>query len=66
MLLGLTLSLLPLLVENYNEKKKTYEVTAKKRERSNRMSLMIMNSSISVGIRGAIAESVYEVVLDIR
>ena len=43
--------------ENYAEKKKIYDTNSERWERSNRMSLMIMRSTILVGIRGAIPES---------
>src|SRR5438132_1641472 len=43
--------------ENYDEKKKTYDANSEKWEQSNRMSFMIMRSTISIGIRGAFPES---------
>ena len=43
--------------ENYAEKKKIYDTNSERWERSNRISLMIMRSTISVGIREAILES---------
>nr|CCI55442.1 PH01B031C15.25 [Phyllostachys edulis] len=43
--------------DNYDEKKKTYDANAEKWKWSNRLSLMIMKTSISVGIKGAIPDS---------
>ncbi|XP_062213777.1 uncharacterized protein LOC133914773 [Phragmites australis] len=52
-----TLTAPTVAVENYGELKKTYDLIAEKWEQSNYLSLMIMKSSISVGIMGAIPDS---------
>ena len=43
--------------ENLAERTKVYEANKEKWERSNRLSLMIMKSTITLGIRGAIPDS---------
>ena len=43
--------------ENLAERTKVYEANKEKWERSNRLSLMIMKGTITLGIRGAIPDS---------